>query len=317
MTVFNATVDRMVFLFIFIGIGFLLGKIGFLPKGSEKILSKLENAVFIPALVLGTFIEKCTPKVLSEAKWLLLFSLGALAAVIPLTLLLTRFVTKDSYIRKIYTYGLCFSNFGFMGNAVVEALFPEIFFEYLVFTLPIWAAIYVWGVPALLLDGGEAKKGDKWLIRVFSRLKAFLNPMFIAMIIGALIGLLSIPLPNGITSAVGAAGDCMSPVAMLLTGFTMSAIDLKKVFKTPSVYVVTLIRLILYPLLAVLLFMFVEIPRTYYICLICSLAMPLGLNTIVVPAAYGKDTSVAAGMAVVSHLASAITIPVLFLLFIK
>ena len=157
MTVFNATVDRMVFLFVFIGIGFLLGKVGFLPKGSEKILSKLENAVFIPALVLGTFIEKCTPEVLSEAKWLLLFSIAALAVVIPLTLLLTRLVTKDSYIRKIYTYGLCFANFGFMGNAVVEALFPDIFFEYLVFTLPLWAAIYLWGVPALLLDsdGGE------------------------------------------------------------------------------------------------------------------------------------------------------------------
>ena len=73
----------------------------------------------------------------------------------------------------------------------------------------------------------------------------------------------------------------------------------------------------MYPLLAVLIFAFVEIPRTYYICLICSLAMPLGLNTIVVPAAYGKDTSVAAGMAVVSHLLSAVTIPILFLLFIK
>ena len=43
--------------------------------------------------------------------------------------------------------------------------------------------------------------------------------------------------------------------------------------------------------------------------------MPLGLNTIVVPAAYGKDTSVAAGMALVSHLLSCITIPVIFMLY--
>ena len=42
--------------------------------------------------------------------------------------------------------------------------------------------------------------------------------------------------------------------------------------------------------------------------------MPLGLNTLVIPAAYGKDTSAAAGMALVSHLLSCITIPLVFLL---
>lgn len=40
--------------------------------------------------------------------------------------------------------------------------------------------------------------------------------------------------------------------------------------------------------------------------------MPLGLNTIVIPSAYGKDTSVAAGMAVISHLLAVVTIPVIF-----
>lgn len=319
MTVFTATLDRMVFLFLFIGVGFLLGKIKFLPSGSEKILSKLENAVFIPALVLGTFIDKCTPKTLSNMKWLLLFSFASLAVIIPLTLIVTRFITKDSYLRKIYTYGLCFANFGFMGNAVMEALFPEMFFEYLVFTLPWWALIYLWGVPALLLDNSDEGKEASGTKKMLSRIKAFLNPMFIAMIIGAVIGLCGIGnyIPKGVTSAIKSAGDCMSPVAMILTGLTVANIDIKKVFKTPSIYAVTFLRLVVYPLLAVLIFTFVDIPKTYYICLLCGLAMPLGLNTIVVPGAYGKDTSVAAGMAVVSHVLSAITVPVIFLLFLS
>ena len=45
------------------------------------------------------------------------------------------------------------------------------------------------------------------------------------------------------------------------------------------------------------------------------IAMPLGLNTIVIPAGYGKDTSDAAGLALVSHLLSCITIPIIFLIF--
>ena len=57
---------------------------------------------------------------------------------------------------------------------------------------------------------------------------------------------------------------------------------------------------------------FFEIPRTIYLCALCSLAMPLGLNTIVIPSAYGKDTTVAAGMTIISHLLAIITIPLIF-----
>jgi predicted permease len=46
--------------------------------------------------------------------------------------------------------------------------------------------------------------------------------------------------------------------------------------------------------------------------MICNLAMPLGLSTIVVPAAYGKDSTAASSMALISHLLSCITIPIIF-----
>ena len=48
---------------------------------------------------------------------------------------------------------------------------------------------------------------------------------------------------------------------------------------------------------------------------LCFLAMPLGLNTIVIPAAYGGDTSTGASCALISSTLAVITIPVLFLLF--
>lgn len=50
-------------------------------------------------------------------------------------------------------------------------------------------------------------------------------------------------------------------------------------------------------------------------CIVCNLAMPLGLSTVVIPASYGKDTSTAAGMALLSHLLSCATIPLIFMLF--
>lgn len=54
MPIFN----QMLFLFAFIAIGFILSKGKFVPDNSEKVLSRLENYIFMPALVMGTFIEK-------------------------------------------------------------------------------------------------------------------------------------------------------------------------------------------------------------------------------------------------------------------
>ena len=102
---------------------------------------------------------------------------------------------------------------------------------------------------------------------------------------------------------------------MLLTGMTVAKTDFLSMFKKTSVYIVSAVRLLAMPLVAVVLFIFLKLPYGLMLCTVCALAMPLGLNTIVIPNAYGKDTSVAASMALVSHLASIGTIPLVFMLF--
>lgn len=273
------------------------------------MLSKLENCIFIPALVLGTFIDNFTTQTITTAWKLLLGSLALAMIAIGLSLLCVRFCSKDKYERNIYTYGLCFSNFRFMGNAVVSALFPDIFLEYLIFTLPLWTLIYLWGVPVLLM-GGSAEKQT-----LGQRAKSFLNPMFAGMLLGVLIGLTNMPVPLFIRSAVAAAGSCMSPVAMLLTGMTIAQFNLREVLNIKGVYLVTALRLLVFPLLFLGAMLVFPMPETFSICAICSLAMPLGLNTIIIPSALGKDTKVASGMALVSHILSCLTIPVVFMLF--
>ena len=84
-----------------------------------------------------------------------------------------------------------------------------------------------------------------------------------------------------------------------------------------SIYIISLIRLLLIPGAAILVLSQVPLPYGLALCTVCSLAMPLGLNTIVIPNAYGKDTTVAAGMTVISHLMSCITIPLIFMLMMK
>lgn len=309
MDLFLPTLNQMVFLFAFILIGYFLAKFKIVPHGSAGILAKLENWLFIPALVMQTFIGNFTVSNLGVTWKLFVFGFIIDAVVIPLSILSARIAAKDSYTRKICIYGLCFSNFAFMGNAVVNAIFPEVFYEYIVFTLTLWIPIYLWGVPALLVSDGEKKS-------LASRLKSFVNPMFIAMIIGMIIGITGLDLPSSVDSVISTSASCMSPIAMLLTGFTVAEIDIKKTLSKLSVYTISVLRLIVYPLIAIGIFAIIplDIPDSYVICAVCSIAMPLGLNTIVIPAAYGKDTSVASGMALISHILSIITIPVIFML---
>lgn len=308
MTVFATTLNQISFLFGFIVIGYILMKLKILPDNAAAVLSKLENTVFIPALVMGTFIENFTVERIGTAWKLLSISFLIAFVAIPFAILVSKLVTKDKYIQRIYTYGLSFSNFGFMGNAVVSSLFPEIFFEYLIFTLPLWMLIYLWGVPRLLLADAEKKQTFK------ESLKSFFNPMFIAMLIGIIIGLFKIPVPHFLKSVIDVSGDCMSPVAMLLTGVVVSSISLKKTFTNIRIYIISIVRLLVMPLIFIGIAPFLHMDETIYVCALCSLAMPLGLNTIVIPSALGKDTTVAAGMAVISHLLATLTIPLIFTL---
>lgn len=309
MSVFLSTLNQMGFLILLIAAGYFLTKFGFVEDTGAKILSKLENYLFIPALVLSTFMGNFTVKTFSTAWKYLLVGLVVVLISAVFAVYASKLCSKDDYIRKIYTYGLSFSNFGFMGNAVVMALFPDIFMEYLIYVLPFWTLIYVWGVPYLLMPSDGEKKS------ILAGLKKLINPMFVAMIIGMIIGVFAIPLPDFVGSAVSSMANCMSPVAMLLTGMTIAKISLKATFKNLSIYAVSVIRLVIMPLIAIALLLVIKLPYELALCTVCALAMPLGLNTVVVPSAYGKDTSVAAGMALISHLLSLATIPVVFMLF--
>lgn len=303
MNAFFAILNQIAYLFAFIILGYVLTKCRALPKDSAAVLSKLENNLFIPALVLSTFIENFTVERISQARGLLGVSAVIAIVMAVAAVVISRIVTRDEYIRRIYTYGLAFSNFGFMGNAVMSCLYPDIFFEYLIFTLPLWILIYIWGVPSLLMKDS----GKKQTLRQSAR--SFVNPMFIAMVLGMVIGLVSLPVPKWLMSVVEVSADCMSPMAMILTGCVVASVSLKKTLANFGVYIVSVIRLIVIPAVFIAICSLVKLPETVYICALFSLAMPLGLNTIVIPSAYGKDTTVAAGMAIVSHLMSIVTIP--------
>ena len=317
MDIFVPVLNQMIVLFLFIVVGYVLGKWKFVPENSSTVLSKMENMIFMPALVMGTFIKNCNLETIRSLWKVLLASCALLAIVIPLSFLVARLCFKEKYLQKIVTYGLAFSNFGFMGNAVMSAVFPEIFFEYTVFTLPLWFMIYLWGAPVLLISGADS--GAKQSMA--TRLKSFLNPMLIGMLIGLILGLVGLGkvMPKPITAVIDGAGACMSPIAMILTGLTIAKVPLLNLLKRWRIYIVSVVKLFIYPLLFIGILALIPkngfLTDTVLKCIMCVACMPMGLNTIVIPAAYGRDTTDAAGLALISHVLSVGSLPLMFMLF--
>ena len=309
MGLFTSTLSQMAFLLLLIFIGFFLTKKKIIPAEGANLLSKLENNIFIPALTLATFSQNFSVDQIGYAGQYFLCGLVVISVSAPLATMVSRFLTKDRYLRNIYTYSLAFGNFGFMGNTLVAALFPDMFMEYMVFTLPFSMFIYVWAAPCLLMPS----KSDK--PSLLSGLSNLLNPMFIGMMLGIVLGLTAVPIPPFLSTTFTALGNCMSPIAMLLTGITIASIDLKATVKNRMVYFLSIIRLVIIPLIAIGRLSLIPIPYGLALCSICALAMPLGLNSVVIPGAYGLDTSAAAGMALISHVLSCISIPAIFMLF--
>ena len=135
------------------------------------------------------------------------------------------------------------------------------------------------------------------------------------MIIGMVIGLLQIPIPSFVDVSIEALSKCMSPSTMLLTGMCVAKIDIKRVLKIKSIYFLSLIRLLVIPSIFIIILLIYKLDYGVALCVISVLSMPLGLNSVVIPEAHGQDTSDASGMAIVSHLLSALTIPLMLTIF--
>lgn len=314
--VFGATLSQMAIMALCIIVGFVLKKTNALPDSAGTVMSKLENYVFCPALTISTFMTYCTVESLKTQYIMVAFGAVSVFIGMAIAIPLSRLFAKKGMERNIYKYALTFANCGFMGNAIVPGILgQEFLYPYLMFTLPLNIVIYTWGIN-LLIPKGEKKE---------SPLKRLMTPPLISCLIGIALGLTSAKtvMPDLVVATLDSLKSCMAPVAMVLTGFVIGSYDVKTMLGDKKVYVASALRLVLLPavFIAVLLFLsrLIALDReTYSLALTMVLfgfATPLGLNTVVFPAAYGGDPKTGASMALISTTLCIFTIPIMYALF--
>ena len=305
---FLATLSAMLVMFLCIAIGFLLRKFRLTPDNTASVLSKLELYVFLPAQILVTFLNYCTVETLQVQYRTVLYGALAVGLEIVIGLLVARFFSKEKTERNIYLYNLIIANMGFLGNAIVPQIMgQEALYSYLLFCLPFNIVLYTWAIN-LLIPPEKLEKKSIW--------KKLAHPTLIAMAIGVLLGLSGAGkvLPGFVSTTLTNLSGCMGPVAMLLTGFVIGGYKIGDLLRNGKVYIITFIRLLVLPCVAVAVLMLLGAGKEIALLAMFGCGAALGLNTVVVPAAYDGDTRPGAAMAMISHIGAVVTIPLLYAL---
>lgn len=317
---FLATITPMLTLFICIAVGFALTKLKILPESASKVMAKMETWIFCPALGFMTMARCCTIDTIGEHLInIVLASIGVAISVIIATFLARFFIKKKSIDRGIYAYALAFANGGYMGDPIVLSMFGDVVLSYYkLFYLPFSIIINSWGIS--VMTPSDEKRGGFF--------KKLLNAPTIAMLLGVVVGLsgLGNHLPVVITGSLDTLKVCMGPVAMLLAGVTIAKYDFLSMLKKKKVYIATALRLVVLPAIIVAcifglkslanIVFGMSIDNDIVFLIFFATAMPIGLNTIIFPEAFGGSPETGASMAMISHTLCVISIPLMYTLMV-
>lgn len=306
---FLMTLGEMSKILILLAIGYLFNKTHLISRSAENVLSRFVTMLFLPCLTFYSNMMECKlDSIGTYGIWVLVgiaFAVGSLLLSYPTA----KLFSKDSYQQGVFRYALTHPNTGAVATPLVLALFGTAgMFRMSLFGLVNGILIYSWGIAQLLPSHG---KNTLW-----NNLKKVINPNFIAMISGMILGLLGAPdwMPKPIPALAYDLGRCYVPVALLMTGFSLADYSFSSVFHDIKIYAYTLWRLILMPILYLAILFLFKAPLELASILVLFYASPCGMNVVIFPAAYDQDCQAGSGLVLVSSIVSVFTVPLFFAL---
>ena len=293
---------QMLALLIMIGAGYFVTKKGMLDAHTNNQMSDLIVNIFNPMLVLASAANSVGQISLAAMKLAGIIAVGMFLAFIIAGMVLSPLFEKDRELRKIFQLMFVFSNVGFIGIPVISSIFGAEYVVYvsefmLVYTL----VFYTYGIA--LMDGKFSKDS----------LRAMVNPGTIAGLLAMAVILFEIQLPEFLNTAVTYLGNVTSPMALVAVGFALADSDIKKVFCQPRLYLFSVVKLLVLPLLLLPLLRFaVGTSDLLSVCMV-MLGMPVGNMPLILGNQRGLDVTACSAAIILSTVLCVLTVPVLLL----
>lgn len=302
-------------LFLIIGTGFGAGKAGVIQGATVRALSRFLVDFTLPALIIISMQRPYTAVLRDQSLRVLLISSIIYAASFPLAYATTKLYREAGKPELgVHRFAMCFSNVGFMGFPVAESLLGrESLFIVSIYNIPFQILAFSVGVVML---AGKSRKPSSGLSGYFASLKVLFNPAIASALMGFMLFLGSVHIPDPLYTAMDLLGGMTTPLAMVVIGVVLSQTKLSNVFGNPRLWMTTGYRLAFHPLLIYLFARTIGLSGLELYVPVLVSAMPVAANSTILAGVYGGDRVTASALVFVSTILSLVTIPVIGWLFL-
>ena len=307
---FSALLTIIATLFLLMACGFYARKRGIIDDVASKRLSSLIIKIGQPMMIISALTEaEFSYDNLRDGLWIVLLGMVFHVVVGVLAFLLCKgFREPDE--RKITEFSLMFTNGGFIGFPIMEALFgPKGLFLAAFFNISFHLFIWSWGI-AILARG---RSDIKLTVR-----KVFVNLGSVPCLIGVLIYMLAIPfpgfaLPAFLSKFMLYLSNLCTPISVLITGALLATRTPKQIFGSPKIYYFSAMKLITLPLIVCVIGKLIGLPHDMVLFATVEAALPSAASITMFSEMYGLNSGYASQTVGTSSLLSVGTMPVILL----
>ena len=298
MNFFHVLAEMLVILFA-IAAGYGANRLGYLGGETDQKLSKLILNITMPAMIVAAVI---TGEELPEISVILsILEVGVAFYVLEFAFVLTvpTLLPGTAGQKGVYRYTLAFPNVGFIGYPVAVALYGEgALFYAAILALPFNLLSYSLG-PLMLAGAGRFR----W--------RQLLSPCIVASVLGLVLALTRLRPPAMVGEMLDFVGSITVPLSLLVVGSLLAHMSPGKVLRSPKLWVLSVLRLLVMPALLCLVLRGMHIEAMVLGIAVSQMGMPVAVNGTLLSMEYGGDTEAMAQVTFLTTLGAIVTIPVL------
>jgi len=305
---FLTVLTNVAIMLIYMSLGFLLCKGRKAFADHAKTLSGILIYLLGPMMIVNSFLnlEFSKESFIQIVKYFVA-SLLVQSLFFAILYLVLHTKYEDSKYR-ILSIGSVLGNVGFFGMPVIAGIFPN---EPIV---SVYSSINVLTMNFLVFTiGAFMITNDKKYMSIKS---AILNPTTIAIIVALPLYFWNLQLPSLIGEPIWLLAKMVTPVCMLILGIRLASANLKKLFTRPFVYVTCGLKLIAFPLFALLCVKWLpfidDIAKTTVFVLA---ATPSGAIIESLAEMYECEQELSANVVLMTTLLTIITMPLILFVF--
>jgi len=144
--------------------------------------------------------------------------------------------------------------------------------------------------------------------------KKLINSGIIGILLSLIIFFLQIPMPEVVVSPIRFVGSITSPLSMIIIGSSAAGYSLRYVFRQKKIYLLSFLRLLVYPVAAYFIFKVILGDNLLTSILSIYIGMPTASVVGMTAIACDADAESATSCTAMTTILSLVTIPILYLI---